>query len=208
MGRVYGRSPHRLPVTRTPGGHGAGRHARAQRRRSIRAVAKYCGQTVSEQLLDLLKLGMLLLVYLFFARVMWAVWSELREPTPARAGGRGEARAAPGRRRRAPASPEPVASPRSSVSVVRVVQPVSLAGAEYPLAGELTIGRSPACTVVIDDTYVSQRHAAIRYERGAHRIEDLGSTNGTLVNGKELTAPAVLRPGDRIQVGDAVLELR
>ena len=141
---------------------------------------------------------MLALLYLFFVRVMWAVWSELRSPAVARAAATG---VDPERERR-PRRPSSTA-----IATLHVVEPLEGAGAEYPVVGELTIGRSPGCAIVIDDTYVSQQHARIFPDGDAHSLEDLGSTNGTILNGRLLTEPAVLRLGDRIQVGGTVLEV-
>ncbi len=153
---------------------------------------------MSPQLLDLLKLGMLVLLYLFFVRVMWAVWSELRPASIGRASGPGVERQ-PMRR-----SPR---QPRSGVELLRIVEPADRAGTEFLLAAELSIGRVPGCTITIDDTYVSQHHARVWLDGDQHRIEDLGSTNGTVHNGRLLTAPAVLHSGDRIQVGGTVMEV-
>jgi hypothetical protein len=65
-----------------------------------------------------------------------------------------------------------------------------------------TIGRSRDCEVVIDDTGVSRRHAEIRPGLDGWTVEDLGSTNGVLVNGQALRGgPYVLHPGDRVELG-------
>jgi pSer/pThr/pTyr-binding forkhead associated (FHA) protein len=62
--------------------------------------------------------------------------------------------------------------------------------------------------VALDDRMVSQLHARIfRGPGGQLFVEDLGSTNGTLVNQQPITEPAPLRQGDRLQVGRTVLEL-
>ncbi len=157
---------------------------------------------MSEQLLDLLKLGLLALLYLFFLRVIWAVWTELRAPVPARVpvGARGPARARGGRRR----EPKPR---RRELTTVAIVEPPDLAGGRYPLGAEMTMGRAPGCTVVLDDTYVSQLHTRIFGQDGAYYVEDLGSTNGTYHNGDPVSGPERLHPGDRIQIGNVVLEL-
>jgi pSer/pThr/pTyr-binding forkhead associated (FHA) protein len=90
-----------------------------------------------------------------------------------------------------------------------VVDPVPLQGRTYDLsAGPVTIGRDAHCTIALDDNYVSQRHASVTATDGQITVDDLGSTNGTYVNGRRLTGPAVLRPGDRLQVGGATLELQ
>jgi len=69
----------------------------------------------------------------------------------------------------------------------------------------ISLGRADDNDIVLADPYVSKHHAAIRLVDGKHQISDLGSSNGTLLNGRPLTAPAVLKVGDKIQVGDTVL---
>jgi hypothetical protein len=71
----------------------------------------------------------------------------------------------------------------------------------------LTIGRLPECDVVISDPGASRRHAEIRHDGDAYVVRDLGSTNGTIVNG-EVTPSHVLRSGDRITIGTTELEFR
>jgi hypothetical protein len=63
------------------------------------------------------------------------------------------------------------------------------------------LGRGQACTIVFDDKTVSKMHARLKLNGSDAVVEDLDSTNGTLLNGKRLTAPAALRRGDRIGLG-------
>jgi hypothetical protein len=81
------------------------------------------------------------------------------------------------------------------------------AGAELPLAGALTIGRDQGADLVLDDPGVSRNHARVTADAEGVVIEDLGSSNGTFVNGQALTAPQRLAEGDNIQLGTAILEL-
>jgi DNA-binding response OmpR family regulator len=67
-----------------------------------------------------------------------------------------------------------------------------------------TIGRWEDNDVVVDDRWVSRNHARIRREGERYILEDLGSRNGTLVNGRHITDPTVLADGDRIQVAPLV----
>jgi hypothetical protein len=71
----------------------------------------------------------------------------------------------------------------------------------------LTIGRLADCDIVVDDKGVSRRHAQIRTKDGASTLTDLGSTNGTSLNGKPVQSRP-LNDGDRITVGTTVIEYR
>ena len=76
-------------------------------------------------------------------------------------------------------------------------------------AGGGTIGRSRECDVVLDDAGISRRHAAIRSGPDGWTVEDLGSTNGVVLNGRQLRGVAALAPGDRVELGstEVVFEL-
>ena len=69
---------------------------------------------------------------------------------------------------------------------------------------EMFIGRDIANDVLINDAEVSRRHARISIQAGNYVIEDLGSTNGTFVNGQKLAGPRVLRVGDTVMFGENV----
>lgn len=76
------------------------------------------------------------------------------------------------------------------------------AGEAIPLGTSFSIGRSTACDLPLQDSKVSRKHAVIhRQPGGAYWLSDLGSANGTYVNGERLSAPRVLRSGDRITLG-------
>lgn len=70
----------------------------------------------------------------------------------------------------------------------------------------MVIGRDPTCTLFIDNLAVSRQHARILWEEGRFVVEDLGSSNGTQVNGDSVTR-ATVEPGDRIEVGKFEVEL-
>jgi len=79
------------------------------------------------------------------------------------------------------------------------------AGRRHELEGEVIIGRSPSCTIPLEDAKASRRHVRIVLENGEARVSDLGSRNGTVVNGEKIDGEVVLLPGDRIQVGDSTI---
>ncbi len=89
-----------------------------------------------------------------------------------------------------------------------VVEPAAQRGRSYPLGNEASIGRAAGCQITVDDTYVSQIHARVFARDGKWMVEDLGSTNGTWMNRQKVAGPMVMAPGDRVQVGNTVLELR
>jgi hypothetical protein len=80
-------------------------------------------------------------------------------------------------------------------------------GTRLRLEPVTVIGRHPQCTICLEDSFVSSEHAQLTWDRGRWWITDLGSTNGTKVNGLPITAPTGLRYGDVIEVGDVQLLL-
>lgn len=160
---------------------------------------------MSEQLLFLLKLCLLALLYLFFFRVLRAVWAEVRAPVgvvtvPAAAPDtpKADRKALKEAKKR---------DRKASLKLV-VIEPPAARGQTFTVAGEATIGRSPGCQVALEDAYASQIHARVFVRDGRYVLEDLGSTNGTQINKKRVGAPTLMQRGDRVQVGNTVLEVR
>jgi pSer/pThr/pTyr-binding forkhead associated (FHA) protein len=157
---------------------------------------------VSDPLLTFLKYIFLAVLYLFFLRVLRAVWIELREPKPAPL----------------PDGPPPSAAPPAAARAqsrapaperLVVVDPPERRGLEFPLADELTVGRAGGCGVPLpDDTFVSQLHARVFRRDGQLYVEDLGSTNGTYLNRKKVASPAAMGKGDKLKIGKTTLEVR
>jgi len=81
------------------------------------------------------------------------------------------------------------------------------AGSVFALDAVTTIGRDVNNTIVIDDPFASSDHAALTFRGRAWYVEDLGSTNGTFVNGSQVEGIAPLGFGDEIQVGQVRLRL-
>ncbi len=179
---------------------------------------------MSDQLLGALKVCLLVLLYLFFARVLWAVWSEVRaakvqatdsrSAVPTHAPPMGptldpriegtlptDRPAGKGREKRA------VRPARGTVTRLMIIEPRSMKGVTYPLGDEITLGRGDGCTIsLVDDAFLSGLHARV-YRQGTDAfVEDLGSTNGSFLNGTRLSVAAVLSKGDRLQIGNTVLE--
>lgn len=179
---------------------------------------------MSAQLLALFKVSLLVLLYLFLFRVVRAVWAELQSPQQGLVNSVDPAGPPPPVPSRRPlgvpvAEPPTGASavvpprhlqPASTLTQLVVVAPESLAGRTFSLgAGEVTIGRSSACTIALDDAFVSTHHARVFADpAGGWAVEDTGSTNGTWINGQRLAGTHHVRSGDRLGVGGVVAEFR
>ena len=83
----------------------------------------------------------------------------------------------------------------------------SLRGLHVDILGPVVIGRSPSSDIVVDEPYVSSSHARFTLQGPALVLEDLGSTNGTLVNGHLIEQPVTLREADEVQVGDTIMRV-
>jgi pSer/pThr/pTyr-binding forkhead associated (FHA) protein len=166
-----------------------------------------------EQLLTILKLCLLAVLYLFFLRVLRAVWVEVngpKQPARATAVAAGRVPVGPAAGPVAPATttdPKGRRGRKGKATQLTVVEPADQRGRVFPVAEELTVGRAAGCGVTIDDTYASQLHARLFRRDGQVFVEDLGSTNGTFLNDAKVTGPSAMGRGDRLKVGNTVLEL-
>lgn len=148
---------------------------------------------MSNGLAEILRYFLLALLWLFFLYASRMVIVDVRRSR--REAGERDAAAEPGARRPPPR--------------LRVVEPKALRGKVYDLAAEVTLGRSPSCTVALeDDTFASSLHARVFMRDGAAFVEDLGSTNGTYVNEERIGAATPIDRGDVVRVGGTVLEVR
>jgi pSer/pThr/pTyr-binding forkhead associated (FHA) protein len=159
---------------------------------------------VSEGLLTVLKFCFLALVYLFLFRVVRIVRLELKPAkvaAPVAPVGAEPLAAAPATGGKAPKPPR-------GGGQLHLLEPPARQGEVYALSDEITVGRAPGCGVVLeDDTFVSQVHARL-FRRGRETyVEDLGSTNGTLVNGERISEVTRLRRGDQVQFGNTLAEI-
>lgn len=136
-----------------------------------------------------LRFLMLALLYVFLILVVRAIYKDSRTPAAA-----------------------PVTAPRKQKKKARpqlvVVAGDRNLGARYQLPDEIHVGRAAESDIVLDDTYASQQHAKVFSNGTSYYVEDLGSTNGTYVNGRKTSYPLELRPGDRIKIGKTVFEFR
>ncbi len=135
----------------------------------------------------LLRGAVLLLLYLFIALVTLTLVGSLRR----------EARA-------------PTAARRSVLGALVVAEPGPTGlevGKSFPLAAVSSIGRGLRNTVSIDDEFLSVEHTLLSWRDGTWWVQDLGSTNGTRVNGVRVTRPVPIAAGDLVEVGRVALRL-
>ena len=148
-------------------------------------------------MLLVLKIAFLVLLYLFIWRIVRTIGRDARTPedsfvlAPAGLGGRGAER--------------PPASTRLVVEKSSILQ----VGGEFPLDSVgLTVGRGDQNDLALaGDEFASARHVRIEPRRDGVWVHDLGSTNGTYVNGVRIGAPIRLAPGDVVRVGETDLRL-
>lgn len=101
---------------------------------------------------------------------------------------------------------EPTMVGHSRPAASLVVRQGPQAGMSFPLSGnQVIIGREEGVNIVLQDPEASRRHSRISWQEGQFVIEDMGSTNGTFVNGVQITTPKVLNPGDSIGIGQTAL---
>ena len=81
-------------------------------------------------------------------------------------------------------------------------------GADVEVQDVVVLGRSEEADVLLDDPYASDFHMRLVAQENGIVLHDLGTTNGTYVNGRRVTAPTTLRRGDNVQVGKTVMEVR
>ena len=99
--------------------------------------------------------------------------------------------------------------PSGALGRLVVIASASLpaAGSVFPLDAVTTLGRDLGCGVVLEDPFASSRHAILTFRGRGWYVEDLGSTNGTLVNGVTVAGGLSLGFGDELQIGDIRLRL-
>jgi hypothetical protein len=154
----------------------------------------------------------LIVLYLFIYKVVRSTTRELRMAAPVAAKQQwhasGGAPAADG----ASASPGgPTAGgPGTGIWTLQVLRsPCVPVGAGYALqpGAHALAGRSSDMDIFLDDTFVSSKHALFEVTADGLQVEDLRSTNGIQVNGADIAGSVLLRPGDRVEVGDTVFQV-
>ena len=165
---------------------------------------------MSELTLTIIRLGFLAVLWMFVLTTVSVMRSDLF-------GRRTAARPQP-RRAAAPPSPQPAArrekppkpaKGRRGMPSTLVVTQGALSGTTVRLGDQpVTLGRSQESTIVLDDDYVSGRHARFYQRDGQWLVEDMGSTNGTYLDRTKVTAATPVKIGVPVRIGKTVVELR
>jgi len=153
---------------------------------------------VSPFVLSVLKYALLALLYFFVFRAVRSVAVDVA--------GRRRSRRTPESRAAGPGAATPSRGKPPTQAVVH--EPEGLRPRSVHLTGSVEIGRSDACAIRLDDTYVSQVHARLYGRDGDWYVEDLGSTNGTFLNDRRVVVSVEVHAGDIVRVGKTLLELR
>ena len=177
---------------------------------------------MSELTLTILRLGLLVLLWLFVFSVVGVLRGDIygtrvvtrpargsRRPPPRRSAPR---RAAQTQGQQTPqahqAQPAPPRPSRAEPTALAVTEG-PLTGTTLPLRDTGTlIGRNPECALVLADDFASGRHARIFRDASGWKVEDLGSTNGTFLGSTRLTGPSPVVAGSVLRIGKTVIELR
>jgi hypothetical protein len=147
-----------------------------------------------------LKFGFLAVLYLFLLWTMRSAWRDLRrnaEAASAPAPGRDDATGFH-------VASQGLDGGGGGAPILRVATAAGLeSGAAYDLSDGALLGRGDQADIVLEDSFASSRHARLVPHGDVMVLEDLGSTNGTYLNGEPLRGPQPLHVGDRIRIGDS-----
>jgi len=138
-----------------------------------------------DTLILVIRLLLTALLYLFLGAVFVVLWRDLRTTTEA-----------------------PVAIQERKARLIALASCEGLEkGVALALQPFTTLGRGPANTIVVPDTFASAEHALISWRGGQWWLEDLDSRNGTRLNDVSVTAPTVLSAGDLVSIGQVKLKV-
>lgn len=97
---------------------------------------------------------------------------------------------------------------RRAVGELIVVRSETQTGASITVTDSVVLGRSPEADALLDDPYASMFHLRLTMDGDTMSLTDLGTTNGTYVNGRRIVSPVVLNAGDSVQVGKTIMEVK
>jgi hypothetical protein len=138
-----------------------------------------------DTLIFVIRLLLAALLYLFLVVVLIVLWRDLRAAAEA---------------------PAAIQERKARLTVMASCDGLE-EGVMLALQPFTTLGRSPANTIVVPDTFASAEHALISWRGGQWWLEDLGSRNGTQINDVSVTAPTVLSAGDVVSIGRVKLKV-
>jgi pSer/pThr/pTyr-binding forkhead associated (FHA) protein len=101
-----------------------------------------------------------------------------------------------------------VPEPAAAAPEIALTAPGASAPTVLTITGPLIVGRNPEADLVLEDPFASDFHARIGLHAGNARLQDLDSTNGTYVNDERIAGPVTLRRGDRVRVGETIMEVK
>jgi hypothetical protein len=146
-----------------------------------------------------LKFGFLAVLYLFLLWTVRSAWRDLRRNADAMAGP-----AAPVDATGLHVASRGLETGDAGAPLLRVETAAGLqSGSAYDLSEGALLGRGDQADIVLEDSFASSRHARLVPHGDVMVLEDLGSTNGTYLNGEPLRGPQPLHVGDRIRIGDS-----
>lgn len=154
---------------------------------------------MSELLLSILRIGFLIALWWFVLTVVSVLRRDLQAPRDAK----------PLTPARTIQRPSPRATLRArKASTQLVIVEGALRGTVVPLGtSPIVIGRASDATIVLDDDFVSTRHASLTPNGNHWIVEDLGSTNGTWIDKTRVSTPTVFKPGTQLRIGKTSMEL-
>lgn len=154
---------------------------------------------MTEIVVSLVRVLFLLTLWWFVWRVVVIVRRDLQAPRDAKP-------LTPARANKLP-NPRPALRTKKAVTRI-VITDGPLVGTVLPLGSSpILIGRAPDATIVLDDDFVSSQHTRLIPKDAHWIVEDLGSTNGTWIDGEKINGPTVLTAGAKLQIGRTSLEL-
>ncbi|MDR1265872.1 MAG: FHA domain-containing protein [Propionibacteriaceae bacterium] len=155
-----------------------------------------------------LRIAFLAGLWLFIVLLAVVIHTDM---TPRKAAATGSGAGGSGRRPpRESASRRPASAAADAGAKVLAVDSGPLAGQRFQLVDHVRVGRSADCELLLEDEYVTRKHPHAALDRqadGGWLLTDLGSTNGTYVNGVRITSPKVVTVADVIQIGRTQLRL-
>ncbi|CAM3984351.1 FHA domain-containing protein [Helcobacillus massiliensis] len=163
---------------------------------------------MSELTIVVLRLAFIIALWVFVVAALIILRNDLFGTTVISRGSGKDKR----REQRTVTSPEELAKMRTdpeAVATSLVVTAGPLKGTTIRLgASPVLIGRAPECTLVLNDDYASNRHARIFPDGDDWFVEDLGSTNGTMLSDQQITQAVPFKSGAQVRIGRTVIELR